>query len=319
MSSGQTLVMAEHDGTQLAASVYRSITAAQQFGQHVSVLVIGAGITQVAREAAMINGVQRVLQVDAVTLQHPSAEQISHIVLQMANAYEVLLAAHSSWSKNFLPRVAALLDVGMVSDVLHIIVPRTYQRSVYAGNLLSTVQSQDEQQVLTVHASKFKLASLSQTSAVIERLTVTGSPVPVRWISQTLNQSPRPPLASAKVVVSGGRALGSAERFEAVLAPLANQLQAAIGASRAAVDAGYAPNDLQVGQTGVVVAPALYIAVGISGAIQHTYGMKDSQVIVAINQDPEAPIFQMADYGLVGDLFSVIPALTAALSQANIN
>lgn len=315
MSALNTLVIAEHDGAQLAASAFRAVTAAQQFGHPVTLLVVGHGIDQVAREAATIAGVQQVLHADAAALQHASAEQLSAMVFSLANAYEVFLAAHSSWSKNFLPRLAALLDVGMISDVLQCVAPRTYQRSIYAGNLLSTVQSQDIKQVLTVHASKFKPASFSDTAAPIDRLSVADAPVRVRWMSQTLNQSPRPPLASAKVVVSGGRALGSAEAFEAVLAPLADQLHAAIGASRAAVDAGYAPNDLQVGQTGLVVSPALYIAVGISGAIQHTYGMKDSQVVVAINQDPEAPIFQIADYGLVGDLFAVIPALTAALSQ----
>jgi len=308
----RTLIIAEHDGQQLNEQVARAVTAAQQWQQPVDILVAAAQPDTLAAQAAAIQGVSTVLVASDAALQHPTAEHLAEIIVPLAANYTVVLAAHSAFSKNVLPRVAALLDVNMISDVLQIVSANTYVRGIYAGNVLATVQSSDSKQVLTVRGSKFAAAAKDGT-AEIKAVATPAAPAGSRWVSEAFNKSERPPLAAAKVVVSGGRALGSAEAFKDVLAPLADKLHAAIGASRAAVDAGYAPNDLQVGQTGVVVAPELYIAVGISGAIQHAYGMKDSKVVVAINQDPEAQIFKIADYGLVADLFEAVPQLTAAL------
>lgn len=308
----RTLIIAEHDGQHLNEQVARAVTAAQQWQQPVDILVAAAQPDTLAAQAAAIQGVSTVLVASDAALQHPTAEYLAEIIVPLAANYTVVMAAHSAFSKNVLPRVAALLDVNMISDVLQIVSPNTYVRGIYAGNVLATVQSSDSKQVLTVRGSKFAAAA-KDGAAEIKAIATPAAPAGSRWVAEAFNKSERPPLAAAKVVVSGGRALGSAEAFAEVLAPLADKLHAAIGASRAAVDAGYAPNDLQVGQTGVVVAPELYIAVGISGAIQHAYGMKDSKVVVAINQDPEAQIFKIADYGLVADLFEAVPQLTAAL------
>lgn len=308
----RTLIIAEHDGQHLNEQVARAVTAAQQWQQPVDILVAAAQPDTLAAQAAAIQGVSSVLVASDAALQHPTAEHLAEIIVPLAANYTVVLAAHSAFSKNVLPRVAALLDVNMISDVLQIVSANTYVRGIYAGNVLATVQSSDSKQVLTVRGSKFAAAT-KDGAAEIKSVATPAAPAGSRWVAEAFNKSERPPLAAAKVVVSGGRALGSAEAFAEVLAPLADKLHAAIGASRAAVDAGYAPNDLQVGQTGVVVAPELYIAVGISGAIQHAYGMKDSKVVVAINQDPEAQIFKIADYGLVADLFEAVPQLTAAL------
>lgn len=308
----RTLIIAEHDGQHLNEQVARAVTAAQHWQQPVDVLIAAAQADGLAAQAAALQGVSTVLVATDAALQHPTAEHLAALVVPLAANYSVVLAAHSAFSKNVLPRVAALLDVNMLSDVLEIVNSNTYVRGIYAGNVLATVQSSDAKQVLTVRGSKFSAAATG-ANAAIQSVTAPAAPEGSRWVAEAFNKSERPPLAAAKVVVSGGRALGSADAFKDVLAPLADKLHAAIGASRAAVDSGYAPNDLQVGQTGVVVAPELYIAVGISGAIQHAYGMKDSKVVVAINQDPEAQIFKIADYGLVADLFEAVPQLTAAL------
>jgi electron transfer flavoprotein alpha subunit len=312
------LILAEHDGKQLSPAVYQTITAAQFWNVPVEVLIVGSNNSVLAEQVAAITGVGRVIQADAAHLMHPLAEDVANIIVQVAGEYQVILAAHSSFSRNILPRAAALLDVAMISDVLEIKADHIYVRSIYAGNILTTIQSVDALQILTVHSSNFiaaKNTDVNNTEANAEIVSIE-APAPfanTRWVSETHNQSDRPALTSAKIVVSGGRSLGSAERFEEVLSPLASKLGAALGATRAAVDAGFAPNDIQVGQTGVVVAPDLYIAVGVSGAVQHTYGMKDSKIVVAINQDPDAPIFQVADYGLVADLFEAIPELTNAI------
>ncbi|HSI46348.1 MAG TPA: FAD-binding protein [Methylophilus sp.] len=308
----RTLVIAEHDGQHLNEQVARAVTAAQHWQQPVDVLIAAAQTDALANQVAALQGVSNVLVANGAALQHPTAEHLAEIIVPLAADYTVVLAAHSAFSKNVLPRVAALLDVNMLSDVLEIADNNTYVRGIYAGNVLATVKNQDAKQVLTVRGSKFAIAA-NGAAAEVKAVATPAAPQGSRWVSEAFNKSERPALTAAKVVVSGGRALGSAQTFNEVLVPLADKLHAAIGASRAAVDAGYAPNDLQVGQTGVVVAPDLYIAVGISGAIQHAYGMKDSKVVVAINQDPEAQIFKIADYGLVADLFEAVPELTAAL------
>jgi electron transfer flavoprotein alpha subunit len=309
----KTLIIAEHNGKQLSPAVQQAVTAAQFWQAPIDLLVTG-GNDAIIQAASSINGVGRVLHANAAHLAHPLAEDIANLTLSIASDYQVILAAHSSFSRNILPRVSAMLDVAMISDALTIQANNTYTRSGYTGSIHNVIQSTDKVQVLTIHSSRFAAASLGNNAEVIQ----IDAPAPFaksRWVSETHNLSDRPALSSAKIVVSGGRSLGSAEKFEEVLAPLATKLGAALGATRAAVDAGYAPNDIQVGQTGVVVAPELYIAVGVSGAVQHTYGMKDSKIVVAINQDPDAPIFQIADYGLVSDLFEAIPALTAAIKQ----
>ena len=306
-----TLILAEHDGQQLSPAVRQAATAAQFWGAPVHVLVAG-GSTAIAQQAAAISGVTRVIHAEATHLQHPLAEDVANLLVAIAGEYQVILAAHSSFSRNALPRAAALLDVTMISDVLEIKADNTYVRSVYAGNIHTTIQSADALQVLSVHHSNFAAAALGGNAEIV----TTAAPAAfgkTRWLAETRIQSDRPALGSAKVVVSGGRSLGSAEKFDEVLAPLAAKLGAALGATRAAVDAGFAPNEIQVGQTGVAVAPELYIAIGVSGAVQHTAGMKDSKIVVAINQDPDAPIFQVADYGLVADLFEAVPALTSAI------
>lgn len=306
------LILAEHDGLQLSLSVRQAVTAAQFWNSPVHVLVAGHDADAIAQQAASIHGLERVIYANASHLAHPLAEDVANLIVSISEGYDVILAAHSSFSKNALPRVGALLDVAMISDVLEIKANNTYVRSIYAGNILTTIQSTDAIQLLTVHGSNFTAASLGGNAEIVS-IETPAAFKRASWKSEVRSQSDRPALSSAKIVVSGGRSLGSAESFEQILSPLAAKLGAALGATRAAVDAGFAPNDIQVGQTGVVVAPELYIAVGVSGAVQHTYGMKDSRIVVAINQDPDAPIFQVADYGLVADLFEVVPALTAAI------
>jgi electron transfer flavoprotein alpha subunit len=307
------LVLAEHDGQQLNPITLQAITAAQFWQAPVHLLVAGNALDSLVNNLTAISGVAKVIKAEASHLSTPLAEDIANLVVSISADYQVILAAHSSFSRNAFPRIAALLDVAMISDALEIKANQTYVRSIYAGNILTHIQSQDTQQVLTVHSSHYISASLHGGEAQTSSAIVPAAFKKTRWISAIHAQSDRPALSTAKVVVSGGRSLGSAENFEQLLSPLAAKLNAAMGATRAAVDAGYAPNDLQVGQTGIVVAPELYIAVGISGAVQHTYGMKDSRIVVAINQDPDAPIFQVADYGLVADLFTAIPAITAAI------
>ncbi len=306
------LILAEHDGQQLDPAVYQAVTAAQSWAAPVDLLVVGKDTENIATKAAAIAGLQRVVRVDAAHLEHSLAEDVASIIADLGREYQVILAAHSSFSRNILPRAAALLDVAMISDVLEIKGENTYTRSIYAGNIHTTIQSADAIQVLTVHGSNFAAAGRGGNAEIVS-LAATAAFGGTRWLAESRSQSDRPALSSAKVVVSGGRSLGSAERFEQVLSPLAAKLGAALGATRAAVDAGYAPNEIQVGQTGVVVAPGLYIAIGVSGAVQHTYGMKDSKIVVAINQDPDAPIFQVADYGLVADLFEAVPEFLAAI------
>jgi electron transfer flavoprotein alpha subunit len=312
------LILAEHNGAELSPAVAQAISAAQFWQSPIHVLIAGSDTATMAATLAAMSGVARVIRADAAHLEHPLAEDIANLVVTISGDYQVILAAHSSFSRNVLPRAAALLDVAMISDVLEIKAEQTYVRSVYAGNIHTTLQSVDALQILTIHSSNFSAAIAGDGNAEITTAAVPPAFSKTRWISESRSQSDRPALSSAKVVVSGGRSLGSADQFEQILAPLAAKLGAALGATRAAVDAGFAPNDIQVGQTGIVVAPELYIAVGVSGAVQHTYGMKDSRVVVAINQDPDAPIFKVADYGLVADLFEVIPALTAAIQSLNL-
>lgn len=308
------LILAEHDGQQLNPAVRRAVTAAQFWNAPIHVLVAGNGTSAVAQQAAKLSGVTRVLHVKADHLAHSLAEDVANLLVSIATEYQVILAAHSSFSRNILPRAAALLDIAMISDVLEIKPEHTYIRAIYAGNVHVTIQSTDAKQVLSIHGSSFAEAGSDGNAEIVS----VEAPAPFgksRWLAETRMASDRPSLGSARVVVSGGRSLGSAEKFEEVLAPLAAKLGAALGATRAAVDAGYAPNEIQVGQTGIAVAPELYFAIGISGAVQHTAGMKDSGVVIAINQDPDAPIFQVADYGLVADLFQTVPELTAAIKQ----
>lgn len=309
------LILAEHDGQQLNPAVRRAVTAAQFWNAPIHVLVAGNNVAEIAQQAAALSGVTRVLHADAPHLAHLLAEDVTNLLLSVSESYQVMLAAHSSFSRNILPRVAALLDVAMISDVLEIQPGNIYNRAVYAGNVHVTIQSTDATQVLSIHGSNFAEVGLDGNAEIVP-LQAPAAFGKTRWLAETRMPSDRPSLGSARIVVSGGRSLGSAERFNEVLAPLAEKLGAALGATRAAVDAGYAPNEIQVGQTGIAVAPELYFAVGISGAVQHTAGMKDSQIVVAINQDPDAPIFQVADYGLVADLFQAVPELTAAIKQS---
>jgi electron transfer flavoprotein alpha subunit len=306
------LLLAEHNGQELNPAVRHAVTAAQTWNAPVHILVAGNDTSTVAQEAAEIAGIVKVIRVDAPHLEHPLAEDLANVIVALGRDYTAILGVHDAFARNVLPRAAALLDVAMVSDTVEIQSANTYVRPIYAGSVYSTVQNNDPIQVVTVRSSRFKAAANGGNAEI----ATVAAPAPFgksRWISRTHQHTERPALGSARVVVSGGRSLGSAEKFEAVLTPLADKLDAALGATRAAVDAGYAPNEIQVGQTGVVVSPDLYIAVGVSGAVQHTYGMKDSKVVVAINQDPDAPIFNVADYGLVADLFEAVPELTAAI------
>ena len=306
------LVIAEHDNVSIKTATLNAVTAAARIGGEIHLLVAGKGCAAVADEAAKIAGVAKVLLADAPQYADQLPENVAALVVAKAAGYSHILAAATTAGKNFMPRAAALLDVAQVSDIVAVEAPDTFVRPIYAGNVLATVQSVDAVKVITVRTTAFEAAGQGG-SARVEAVDAGSDTGRSALVSRELTQSARPELAAAKVVVSGGRGLGSAENFHKLMEPLADKLGAAMGASRAAVDAGFVPNDYQVGQTGKIVAPQLYIAVGISGAIQHLAGMKESRVIVAINKDADAPIFQVADYGLVGDLFEVVPALTAAL------
>lgn len=307
------LVIAEHEHGALKASTLNTVTAAKACAGDVHVLVVGQGCDAVAGAAAQIAGVSKVLHAQGPQFEHVLAENLAAQIASMASGYSHVLFGATAQGKNAAPRVAALLDVAQVSDITKVINTNTYERPIYAGNAMATVQSADPLQVITVRSTGFDAAPAAGGSAVVESVTAVSANEAVSFVGSELAKNDRPDLTAAKVVVAGGRALGSAEQFNALLEPLADKLGAAIGASRAAVDAGYAPNDWQVGQTGKIVAPQLYIAVGISGAIQHLAGMKDSKVIVAINKDPDAPIFGVADYGLEADLFEALPELMKQL------
>jgi electron transfer flavoprotein alpha subunit len=308
------LVIAEHDNASLKPATLNTVTAALQCGGDIHMLVAGHNAAPAAAAAAQVAGVAKVLHMDADTLAHGLAENLSVQIAALAVTYSHLLFAATATGKNIAPRLAALLDVAQISDVTRVISENTFERPIYAGNAIATVQSSDAIKVLTVRTTGFDAAALSaQAPATIESVAALPVPVGTRYIGSEIARNDRPELTAAKIIVSGGRALGSQDKFAEVITPLADKLGAAIGASRAAVDAGYAANDLQVGQTGKIVAPQLYVAVGISGAIQHLAGMKDSKVIVAINKDAEAPIFSVADYGLVADLFTAVPELVTVL------
>ena len=308
------LVIADHDNATLKDNTHKVVTAAQAIGGDVDVLVAGAKVGDIAAAAAKIAGVRKVLTAESAELGQGIAEAVADLIVGLAGGYDAILTPATSQGKNFSPRVAAKLDVAQISDVTEVVSADTFTHPIYAGNAMETVQSGDAKKVLTVRPTAFKAAA-EGGSAKVESTAAPGAPAKTRFVDQKIVKSARPDLGAAKIVVSGGRAMGSAEEFHRVIEPLADKLGAAVGASRAAVDAGYAPNDYQVGQTGKVVAPDLYIAVGISGAIQHLAGMKDSKTIVAINKDEEAPIFQVADYGIVGDLFQIVPELTAAVEK----
>jgi electron transfer flavoprotein alpha subunit len=307
------LVIAEHDGNGLSAVSRSVVTAAQAIGGEVHLLVAGSGVAAVASHAAQLAGVAKVLHADAPHYKEHLAENLAALIVPMASHYTHILAAASSTGKDTLPRAAALCDSQQISEITAVVSPDIFIRPIYAGNALETVQSKDAVKFITVRASAFDKVGDATTLAAIETVAAAEAFSGTRFVSREISASTRPELATARVVVSGGRGLGSKENF-AIIERLADRLSAAVGASRAAVDAGYVPNDYQVGQTGKIVAPELYVAVAISGAIQHLAGMKDSKVIVAINKDENAPIFDVADYGLVGDLFQIIPELEAALS-----
>ncbi|PVM87565.1 electron transfer flavoprotein subunit alpha/FixB family protein [Caulobacter radicis] len=308
------LVIADNDNAHLRDGTHKTVTAALKLSGDVDVLVLGKGVSAVADAAAKIAGVRKVLTAESDALGHGVAEAQADAALALAGGYDAILVPATAGGKNFAPRIAAKLDVAPISDIVEVVSADTFVRPIYAGNALETVQSSDAKKVITVRPTAFAAAGEGGSAAVE---SVSGADAAkTRFVSEEMVKSDRPELAAAKIVVSGGRAMGSAEEFQAVIEPLADKLGAAVGASRAAVDAGYAPNDYQVGQTGKVVAPQLYIAVGISGAIQHLAGMKDSKVIVAINKDADAPIFQVADYGLVADYKSAVPELMSALTAA---
>ena len=302
------LLIAEHDNASLSDQTAKALSAALKIGSDVHVLVAGKGAKAAADEAAKLKGVTKVLLAEAAELEQRLAEPTAALIVSLAGGYDTIVAPATTMGKNVLPRVAALLDVMQVSEITEVVAPDTFKRPIYAGNAIQTVQSTDPKRVITVRTASFQ-PTAAGGSAPVEAIKAAADPGLSSFVENKLSESDRPELTSAKIIISGGRALGSAEKFQEVILPVADKLGAAVGASRAAVDAGYAPNDWQVGQTGKVVAPQLYIAVGISGAIQHLAGMKDSKVIVAINKDEEAPIFQVADFGLVGDLFTVLPEL----------
>jgi len=309
-----TLLLAKHDNRALKDSTHKALTAARAIGGEVHILVAGKGCRGVAEEAAKLDGVAKVLLAEHDSLEHRLAEPTAALIVSLAGPYEVLMAPATTTGKNVMPRVAALLDVMQVSEITKVIAPDTFERLIYAGNAVQTVRSRDAKKVITVRTAAFQ-ATEAGGSAPIETVTLPADPGVSAFVSEELSKSDRPELTSAKIIISGGRAMQSRENFTKYIEPVADKLGAAVGASRAAVDAGYAPNDWQVGQTGKVVAPELYIAVGISGAIQHLAGMKDSKVIVAINKDEEAPIFQVADYGLVADLYQALPELERELAK----
>ena len=308
-----TLVIAEHDNQSLKPATLNTVAAAAAIGGDVHVLVAGHNAGEVAKAASQIAGVGKVIHADGASLADGLAENLAAQILELAGDYSHILFPSTASGKNVAPRVAARLDVAQVSDITKVVSADTFERPIYAGNAIATVQSSDAKKVITVRTTGFDAAQATGGSAAIETKDAVADSGKSSFVGREVSKSDRPELTAAKIVVSGGRALGSAEKFQEVMTPLADKLGAAIGASRAAVDAGYAPNDLQVGQTGKIVAPQLYIAAGISGAIQHLAGMKDSKVIVAINKDPEAPIFSVADYGLEADLFQAVPELVKAL------
>lgn len=312
------LVLAERDGKQLKPSTYRAVTAAAAWQLPIDLLVYGDDVEAVAAEAQQLDGVGRVLLAQAAHLQHPLVEDVQELVLSIASQYTHILSAHSVFGKSVVPGIAACLDIAPISDVVEIHAPATYVRPTYAGNILSTIENHEAVQIITVRATAFR-AAVSHVNDRGDDAEIISIDVPPargisQWIGEQLTHSERPELNSARVVIAGGRSLG--EKFNELLDPVAELLDAAIGATRACVDAGFAANDLQVGQTGIIIAPELYIAVGISGAMQHLAGIKDSKIIVAINHDPDAPIFKHADYGLVGDLFTVLPELATELTAA---
>jgi electron transfer flavoprotein alpha subunit len=306
------LVIAEHDNASLKGATLNTVTAAAQCGGEVHILVAGSGCGAVAEQAAKVAGVSKVLVADAPHFADGLAENVAEQILAIAGSYSHILAPATAYGKNILPRVAAKLDVAQISEITKVDAPDTFERPIYAGNAIATVQSGDKVKVITVRGTGFDAAASEGGSAAVENVSAVADSGKSSFVGRELAKSDRPELTGAKIVVSGGRGMGSGDNFK-ILEPLADKLGAAMGASRAAVDAGYVPNDWQVGQTGKIVAPTLYIAVGISGAIQHLAGMKDSKTIVAINKDPEAPIFSVADYGIVGDLFEIVPALVKEL------
>jgi electron transfer flavoprotein alpha subunit len=310
-----TLVLAEHDNRKLNEATAKTVAAAANLGSDVHVLVAGKGAASVASEAAKLAGVAKVLLAESDALEHQLAEPLAALVVSLAAPYDAFVAPATTSGKNVMPRVAALLDVMQVSDVIEVLSADTFRRPTYAGNAIQTVKSKDAKKVVTIRTASFQAAEGGSASASVENVAAAADPALSTFVEESVAASERPELAAAKIIISGGRALGSKEKFLEVILPVADKLGAAVGASRAAVDAGYAPNDWQVGQTGKIVAPDLYIACGISGAIQHLAGMKDSKVIVAINKDPEAPIFQVADYGLVADLFEVLPEMEKELAK----
>ena len=308
----KTLVLVEHDGSAIKDATLATVTAAAQLGE-VHLLVAGSGVGGMADAAAKIAGVQKVHVADGAHLEHQLAEDVAPVAVKLMADHDAFLAPATTTGKNVAPRVAALLDVMQVSDIIGIEDESTFVRPIYAGNAIATVRSKDSKKVITVRGTAFDKAAAEGGSGTVEAVDAGGASGKSSFVGAELSKSERPELTSAKVIVSGGRAFGSNDQFHGLLDPLADKLGAAVGASRAAVDAGYAPNDYQVGQTGKIVAPEVYIAIGISGAIQHLAGMKDSKTIVAINKDEEAPIFQVADIGLVGDLFKIVPELTGKL------
>ncbi|MDR6214207.1 FAD-binding protein [Paracidovorax wautersii] len=308
-----SLVIAEHDNASIKPATLNTVTAAIACGGDVHVLVAGSGADAAAQAAAQIAGVAKVILADGASLKDGLAENVAAQVLAIAGNYSHILFPATAGGKNVAPRVAAKLDVAQISDITKVDSPDTFERPIYAGNAIATVQSADATKVITVRTTGFDAAAATGGSASVEKADAAADSGKSSFVGREVTKSDRPELTAAKIIVSGGRALGSSEKFKEVITPLADKLGAAIGASRAAVDAGYAPNDLQVGQTGKIVAPQLYIAAGISGAIQHLAGMKDSKVIVAINKDPEAPIFSVADYGLEADLFTAVPELAGRL------
>jgi electron transfer flavoprotein alpha subunit len=308
------LLLAEHDNKTLKDATHKALTAAKALGGDVHVLVAGKDARAVADAAAKLAGVAKVLLADAPAYEHMLAEPVAALIVSLAPSYEAIVGPSTTAAKNVMPRVAALLDVMQISDVTKVLAPDTFERLIYAGNAVQTVRSKDAKKVITVRTTAFQAAAAGG-SAPVEAVGAAPDPGISSFVGEELSKSERPELTSAKIIISGGRAMQSRENFTKYIEPVADKLGAAMGASRAAVDAGYAPNDWQVGQTGKVVAPELYIAVGISGAIQHLAGMKDSKVIVAINKDEEAPIFQVADYGLVADLYKALPELAEELAK----
>ncbi len=312
------LILAEHDNAELKRASLHAVTAARSLGGEIHVLIAGAGAQSVAEEAARVAGVAKILHADDAAYEHPLAENLAPLVVGLADGYSHLIAAATTFGKNVMPRIAALLGVAQVSDVIEIVSESTFVRPTYAGNAMTTVESGDAKKVITVRTTAFDAAPADGGGATVEAIAGAGDQGLARFVRHELSKSDRPELISAGIVISGGRGMQSGENFPLIEA-VADRLGAAVGASRAAVDAGYVPNDFQVGQTGKVVAPDLYVAVGISGAIQHLAGMKDSKVICAINKDEEAPIFQVADFGLVADLFKALPALAEELDRQGIS